>query len=275
MKLLLSSFVLLVTLQAADAAQVQPFGYVGLEALVRTAAPAPSFAAAPQDKLSKANLFVQCGRDTLLGSADTQAGYEEAVAFWKSILAANGITMGTPSFDHGTFLIPYKTADGSVIRDFWADPKQFKPKDEASLRENRALVEAELSKTHRIIASYVADLEFSLPTYKTYYLTRPDAVPDHETQLRLLGRGEDIDFDLLENAGVRVVQKPNSWMLVYIGPELGFVSRIGHTREETEKKMKDRMEYLTGLGKVMIGTRIHEISGDAEWKFLGNIYFYQ
>ena len=83
---------------------------------------------------------------------------------------------------------------------------------------------------------------------------------------------------MFEAAGINVLQKPNTWMMVYLGPELGFVSRIGKTREEIDKKVQDRMDYLVGLGKKMIGTRIHELSAEDQWedyKFVGNIYFYQ
>jgi hypothetical protein len=281
MKTLLTLVASALCAQAALAAELPSFattgfGYVGIKALRQGAAePVPPAAGAPQDKLNKAYLFLQCGKDKMFGYADTKEQYQEAVAFWKPIFAANGITMGETSFEDKFIKIAYTTKDGSVIRDYWAEPQQFKPKDEASLRENRDMVLGELSKTHKVIASYLSDLDFMLPTYKAYYLVKPDAVQEHEDQLRVLRPGEDIDFDVFEKLpGVKIVQKPETWMMVYIGPELGFVSRIGHDRAEIEKKVKDRVDYLVGVGKVMIDTRIKPID-EGEWKFLGNIYFYQ
>jgi len=280
MKTVLALVTSILCAQAALAAQMPTFAstdfrYVGINALRQgPAEPVPPAAGAPQDKLNKAHLFLQCGKDKLFGYADTQEQYQETVAFWKPILAANDIQMGETSFKDRSIKIAYTTKDGSVLRDYWAEPRQFKPKDEVSLRENRDMILAELSKTHKVVASYLSDLDFMLPTYKVYYLAQPDQVQEHEIQLRVLDRGEDLDFDVFEKAGIRIVQKPEPWMMVYIGPELGFVSRIATTREEIEKKVKDRVDYLVGLGKVMIDTRIKDID-EGEWKFLGNIYFYQ
>ncbi|MFA5140225.1 MAG: hypothetical protein WC728_13420 [Elusimicrobiota bacterium] len=256
------------------------FKYMGIKALRESAPPqAPAVKAEPQDRITKGHLLVQCGNDKLLGFADTEEQYKETVSFWGAILGAAGIEMGQPSFKDKTIYIPYKTKDGSVIRDFLADPKQFKPKDEADLRANKDVIEGQLGKAgYKIIASHVLDLEYLLPTYKTYYLTKPNEAREHEAQVRILNRGEDIDFDVFEKEGTNILQKPNTWMMVYLGPELGFVTRIGKDRADIEKKIKDRVDYLVGVGKKMIDTRIHELKPEDQWedyKFLGNIYFYQ
>jgi hypothetical protein len=229
------------------------------------------------DKVTDLRLLARCGKDSLFGFVDTEAQYRAAVERWTGVLNAAGIKPGTPTFKDGMYVLPYD-AGGRRIREFMAEPRQFKPKDEASLRENMGMILAEMRKEgFPIVASYVVDVEILLPTYSIYYLTGKDENEDHEKQVRILNRGDDIDFDILEGAGIRFLQKPETWMGVYVGPELGFVSRIAKTLESIQEKLKDRVEWLVGQGKVMIGTRIGEIPADVseEYRYYVNIYFYQ
>jgi hypothetical protein len=272
-------------MQAAQAAELPSFAstdfkYMGIKAVQETAqAELPAVKAQPQDRIEKAHLMVTCGKDKLIGRADTEVQYQEAVSFWRSILTSAGIEMGQTEFKDRLIFMPYKTQDGSVIRDFRADPKQFKPKDDADLRANKDLIEGQMGKAgYKIIASHVIYVDFILPTYKTYYLTKPDEKPEREDQARILNHGEDIDFDVFEKEGINILQKPKSWMMVYLGPELGFVSLIGKDRADIDRKVKERVDYLVGRGKKMIDTRIHELKPEDQWqdyKFQGNIYFYQ
>ncbi|MEK7857714.1 MAG: hypothetical protein AAB320_01110 [Elusimicrobiota bacterium] len=279
MKTLLTSLVLASLCASAQAAQTLgsiPFSDLGLRQ-VQSAAAAPSVLGAPQDRLSKGYLLAQSGKEVLFGYADTDAQFEEAVALWSAILSGAGITPGKATFKSGFYTIPYKTADGSVIRDFRAEPRQFKPKDDASLRDNRAMVLSALAQRQvSVLTSYVLDLEFLLPTYNVYYLVKPQARTEDESQVRVLKPGDDIDFELLRRAGLDILQTPEKWMMVYFGREVGYVSRIGKTREEIEKKVKERAEYLVSQGKVMIGTVIEPLTEPFEdYKFGAGLYFYQ
>ncbi|HAH07110.1 MAG TPA: hypothetical protein DCM05_11425 [Elusimicrobia bacterium] len=261
----------------ANQAAAEPFSYVGVQQLQQLDLAVPSVKAeASQDKIEKSHLFAQCGRKVLFGYADSDAEYAEALAYWTKVLAEAGIQAGKPTFEHGMYLLPYE-AGGLVLRDFRAEPKQFKPKDEASLRENMNLIANALhARGLPIVAAKVVNLEFMLPTYSLYYLTKPEEREETETQARVLKPGEDIDFDLLTEKGVDIVQKPEPWMMVYVGKEVGFVSRLAKDQAEAEKKLKERVELLTKMGKVFIGSRIHPLTEPFEdYKLLVNIYFYQ
>ncbi|MBI5242283.1 MAG: hypothetical protein HY922_01210 [Elusimicrobia bacterium] len=254
------------------------FDYVGIpQILALDQAGPPAFKAEPQDKIDKMHLLPRCGKSALFGYADTEAQAAEGIAMWTQILSNAGIKAGKPAYENGMYLLPYEASGGVEVREFMAEPRQFKPKDEQSLRENMAMVAGGMGKRGiPVIASYVVDLEFMLPTYSVYYLAKAEESRERETQVRVLKPGEDIDFDLLEKAGVDILQKPETWMMVYIGREVGFVSRIAKSQEEAEKKLKERVDLLTGMGKTMIGSRILPLAEPYEdYRFLVNIYFYQ
>lgn len=266
-----------VSVQAAQTVGSLPFADLGLLEIRQSAPAAPSLRGAPQDRLDKDHLLAQAGREVLFGYADTDAEFAEALAFWTNVLAGAGISAGKSTFERGFYTIGYKTADGSVIRQFMAEPRQFKPKDDASLRDNRAMVLAALARRQvPVLTSYVLDFDFMLPTYAVYYLTQPKARLEDESQVRVLKPGDDIDFELLKKSGIDILQTPESWMMVYVGREVGYVSRIGKTREEIEKKAKERADWLVSQGKVMIAVSIEPLSEPFEdYKFGAGLYFYQ
>ena len=178
-------------------------------------------------------------------------------------------------FADGMYRIPYKTADGRIIRDFLADPRQFPPKDEAGLRANMALAQSALAKAGlNVVTARVLNVDALLPTYSLLYLTKSDENPQHETRLRVLKPGDDIDVDVYRGAGVNVVQTPVPWMLVYIGPELGYVTVIGKTQDEINGKLAKRKEFLLSEGKRLIADKIVPLD-DADYKFAAAIYFFQ
>ncbi|MFC1679228.1 hypothetical protein ACFL2T_03345 [Elusimicrobiota bacterium] len=256
------------------------FGYAGTDLVRELAADVPETPGTVRDKAEGLHLIPRCGRDSLVGHAASEAEYKEALARWTAILSAAGIKVGEPEFrqDIDLYVIPYETGDGTVIRDFFADHKQFPPQDEPALRANRDLVAGRMAEAGlKTVASYLVDVEFLLPTYAIYYLAKAEEEPEHESQVRILDRGGDIDFELMERGGVDIVQRPRTWMMVYIGPEIGMVHRIAKTREEVEEKLRKRVEWLVEQGKVIIGTRIVELEEDptSEYKYLADIYFYQ
>ena len=247
------------------------------------AAPARSAGveATAQDRLTQIHLIPDGGNGSLIGWADSQAQFEEAVAMWTPILRSAGLRPGKAEFKEGTYTIAYESPNGLVLRRFMANPKQFKPKDEAALRANRDLIVGSV-RQHGVpvVASYVVAVDGMLPTYAVYYLTKSDASRElgvAERRLRLLGRGEDIDFDLLEAAGVNILQKPEPWIMVYYGPAIGFVSGLAKTREGAEKLLADRLQYFREQHKALIGSRIHELEPDpsSEYRYLVNVYVYQ
>ncbi|PMU88209.1 hypothetical protein, partial [Pseudomonas sp. GP01-A4] len=87
-----------------------------------------------------------------------------------------------------------------------------------------------------VVTARVVDVDALLPTYSLLYLTKPDENPDHEARLRVLKPGDDVDFAVYRGAGVDVLQTPETWMMVYLGPEVGYVSMAGKTQDEAAEK---------------------------------------
>lgn len=227
------------------------------------------------DEISAFHMMAQAGKTSLFGYASTPEEAAEATAYWTKTLAAAGVKAGPATFADGMYVIPYATADGRVIRDFLAEPRQFPPKDEAGLRSNMALAQAALAKAGLdVVSSRVINVDGLLPTYSILYLTKADENPDHEVRLRVLKPGDDIDADVYRNAGVNVVQTPEKWMMVYIGAEVGYVTVIGRTPEEIAEKLAKRKDFLVSMGRKLIADKTVPLD-DAEYKFAAAIYFFQ
>ncbi len=253
------------------------FGYAGLTQLRQTKADLPPVAARAADAITRDNLLLQAGKAVLFGYAKTDAEFHEALAYWTPVLSAAGISVGAASFntETGMYQIPYAAPGGKVVRAFLAEARQFPPKDEAGLRANMALAQDALAKAGlTVVAARVVNLDVLLPTYSLLYLAKADEVPEHERLLRVLKPGDDIDLDIIKTAAVTIVQTPETWMLVYIGPELGMVGMAAHDQDELDKKIQKRKDFLLQEGKVLIGQKIVPLD-DPEWKLAVNLYFYQ
>src|SRR3989344_3550569 len=123
-------------------------------------------------------------------------------------------------------------------------------------------------------AARVLNLEYALPTYSILYLVKPEALREHEAQLRVLKPGDDIDAGLIRASGVSVVQKPSPWLLVYIGPELGYVGLIAKTAEDLSVRLEKRKALLVAAGKKIIGHALVAVDHD-EYKFGAELLFFQ
>jgi len=274
MKMVLSSLCLL--LASASVAQGFPaFGSISFSELRETKTNIATPRAQAGDVITAYHMLAQAGRDVVFGYADNAKDAAEATAYWSGVLKAAGIQPGAATFADGMYQIPYKTADGRVLRDFLADARQFPPKDEAGLRGNMALISGELNKAGlNVIAADVVNVDSLLPTYKILYLTRPDALPEHEARVRVLKPGDDIEFDIYKKAGVDVVQTPETWMMVYVGPEVGYVTLWADSADNLQTKIKAREDFLAGEGKKMIDVRLEAID-DPTYKFGAALYFFQ
>lgn len=227
------------------------------------------------DVVTQYHMIAQAGKDVVFGYAQTPEQAAEAISYWTDALRKAGIAPGKAAFADGLYRIPYTTADGRVLRDFLADARQFPPKDEAGLRANMALVKAAAAKAGLdVVAAHVVNVDALLPTYSLMYLTKADENPDHEARLRVLKPGDDLDFDVYRGAGVDVVQTPETWMMVYVGPEVGYVTVIGRTRDEVAEKLAKRKDFLLSEGKKLIADKIEPLD-DADYKFAAAIYFFQ
>lgn len=261
---------------AAESGAFPAFSFTGVKAL-RAEKPvvAAEPAARPADVVVKGYMHIQAGKEVLFGYADTPEQFAEAAAHWAEVLKAAGIEPGAPTYKDTIFTIPYKTADGRVIRAFVAEARQFPPKDENGLRANMALARKSLAAAGLTpVSARVLNLEYLLPTYSILYLTKPEAKREHETQLRVLKPGEDIDADLIALSGVAVMQKPEPWLLVYVGPELGQVGLWAKTPADLALRLEKRKAYLVAAGKKIIGEKFFPID-DAEYKFGVELMFFQ
>ena len=277
MKNLIPALALLLAPLAASAENgtLPAFNFTGVAALraEKSALVAPE--PRPADVIDKSHMYIQAGKNVLFGYAKTAEEFAEASAYWTGVLASAGIQTGTPTFKDGFFTLPYHTTDGRALRAFVAEPRQFPPKDDAGLRANmtvayRALTAAGLTP----VSARVVNLEYSLPTYSILYLGKPEALEEHEIQLRILKPGDDIDADLLKASGVTVVQKPEPWILVYVGPELGYLGLIAKTAEDLALRLEKRKAYLIAAGKKIIGSKLVAVD-DSEYKFGAELLFFQ
>lgn len=277
MKNLISALALLLSPLAAsaEAGALPAFGFTGVAALraeaPAIAAPAPR----PSDVIAKSHMLVQAGKDVLFGYADTPAQFAEAIAYWSEVLRAAGVEPGTPELKDRIFVLPYRSSDGRVLRGFLADARQFPPKDESGLRANMALALKSLSAAGLTpVSARVVNLDYLLPTYSILYLARPETLRERETQLRVLKPGGEIDADLLQASGVAVVQKPQPWLLVYIGPELGYVGLIAKTPEDLALRLEKRKAFLIEQGKRIVGEKLVAVD-HPEYKFGAELLFFQ
>ena len=277
MKNLIPALVLLLSPLAASAdnGAMPAFNFTGIAALRAEKSAITAPAPRPADVIDKSHMYIQTGKNALFGFAKTPEQFAEASAYWTEVLAAAGIEAGAPTFKDGFFTLPYRTADGRALRAFVAEPRQFPPKDDAGLRANmtlayRALTAAGLTP----VSARVVNLEYSLPTYSILYLVKPEALEEHETQLRILKPGDDIDAGLIKASGVTVVQKPQPWILVYVGPELGYVGLIAKTAEDLALRLEKRKAHLIAAGKKIIGSKLVAVD-DSEYKFGAELLFFQ
>ncbi len=275
MKIVLSSLCLLLASGAYAGEGAPSFGTFSFASLraAKTNIATPRSKAG--DVITAYHMIAQAGKDSLFGYADNAADAAEATSYWTAVLKAAGIQTGASSFADGMYKIPYKIADGRVIRGFLADSRQFPPKDEAGLRANMALAAGALNKTGlSVVAAHVVELDALLPTYSVLYLTQLNELSEHETRLRLLKAGDDLEFGVYRGAGINVVQTPETWMMVYIGPEAGYVSLIAQTQDDIDAKVAKRRDFLAGENKKMIAERRFPVD-DPDYKFGAALYFFQ
>ena len=135
-----------------------------------------------------------------------------------------------------------------ALRSFLADARQFAPKDDAALRADMALTQAALTRDGLTpVVARVVDVSELLPTYLLIYKTKPDANPDHESRLRMLAPGDDLDFGVFRAAGLDVVETPRAWMMVYVVHAAGYVSLAAKTSQDLAHAMS--VTYLPTMAE--------------------------
>jgi hypothetical protein len=249
------------------------FGFQELRAMPHVAPPVPPAQAA--DVIASNSLLAQASDTVVFGYADNDADAAAAVAYWSASLKAAGVTAGAATFADGIYQIPYAAGDGSVLVSFLADARQFAPKDAGALRADMGRALAALTRDGLTpVAARVVNVQDILPTYLIFYKTKPDANPDHESRLRVLAPGDELDVSVYSAAGLDVVETPATSMMVYVGPAAGYVSLAATSADGLAQKLQAREAFLTQNGRKILATRTFAVD-DPDYKFGAGVYFLQ
>ncbi|MBI5624464.1 MAG: hypothetical protein HY924_11855 [Elusimicrobia bacterium] len=235
----------------------------------------PVFGQAAAGRIKDLHLLAQTGKEVVFSYAKTQAEADAFVSMWTPILAGAGFKLGQPSSEAGITVLPYSGRDGMMVREFLADPLQFKPKDEADRLASMAVVDKGLEDAGLApFAAFLVDNEYILPTYAFYYATAKADKPEHEVQVRVLKK-EGADRAVLERAGLKVLQQKEDFLTVYIGPEVGLVYRTGNTPDEIKTKVEEFKKFIAGQGGRFIEAKVSELEPGSYRKFAADIFFFQ
>jgi len=269
---------------AAETVGATGFNYISIPQLRATAGPAPAIAAAAAvapsasapEKITQPYLLPRAGKKSLFAFPKD---VEENKAFldkWTKILTRANITPGQNDYQAGVIsVLPYETGNKLMIREFMAEPRQFKPKDEADLLANMEKISG-LTKAAGlpIIASYVSNFDFYLPTYHLYYLTEYKEKEEAEVQVRVLkGKADVLDPAIMEKAGVKVLQQPEPWMVVYLGPEMGVVTRSSDKREDLDAKIAEFQKFIKEQGGTFVTAVVRQLPAGSYRNFEADLYF--
>jgi len=225
-------------------------------------------------------LAAQSGKNRLFSSVKNENEYKEFLSFWKPILENNGFKVISTEYKDDFAAISYDSPEGLAIRNFWADEMNYNAKDENEIGKLKDELISALDKNNmKTIAALRINNEIFRPTFVLYYITKKNETQEKEIRLRQLKKGEDIDFELLENS-VIIVKKDSSFSLVYIGRELGFVSKLARDLDSANDKLANYKKFLVENNKEFIESKIIKLKepltvGDDVYNYLLNIYFFQ
>ena len=232
-------------------------------------------------EITKLHLLAQTAKSTLFTFAAGEALFAEFTDMWRPILLKFGLTPTTTEYNGKFGILNYESPGGMAVRDFMADALNYDALDPASVNKlQHELLEPLERAGMTPIASFNIKNDAVRPTFNIYYLTRPNENADREIQLRHLMNGNDIDFDVLANAGVKIVKKDSAFSLVYIGKLIGFKSVLATDEASASVKLEQYRKFLAENRKEFIGHKISRLdnpftSNGTTFNYLLNIYFYQ
>ncbi len=261
------------------------FGYLGLQQvrqiLPEGAALVPGQAVGPSltvsEKITNSSLRPQAAKRLLYIFPKSLNENSAFLDKWTNILRHAGFTPGPNDYQENIYsVLPYTGNGNLVIREFMAEPAQFKPKDPEALLANMETISGLVQKANLpIIASFTSDFEFYLPTYHLYYLTDYKKTANEETRVRVL-KAAGADPAVLTRAGLQVLQQTKDGRLtVYIGRETGMVKRSTDKREDIEAAIADFQKSITERGGVFIESVVRELPPGSYRNFEADLYFFQ
>ncbi|MDD5629938.1 MAG: hypothetical protein PHU21_12795 [Elusimicrobia bacterium] len=234
------------------------------------------------ENITQGYLLPRAGRQSLYAFPKDLAQNQAFLDRWTGILKRAGFTPGPNEYQKDIIsVLPYTHADGLALREFMADHMQFKPKDPADLLANMEKISGLVQAAGLpIIASFTSDFEYSLPTYHLYYVTKGSAKENEEKQVRIL-KAEGADPKILAKAGVQVLQQIRDYSdtmdirTVYIGREIGLVTRSADKREDLDTRIADFKKFIAEQGGSFIEAVVRELPPGSYRNFEADLYFYQ
>lgn len=242
--------------------------------------PSPSVKVEDVDVIKEPHFIARAVGSKLIGWVDNEKEVDEFIKFYKSMLEKNGIKITSIKKDDSFVVINYKSEDGRVIRYFIGDRMTYNAKDDRDMMKNLDLLVKNLEENNfKVIYKSLLKTDVLRPTFIVYYMAEPADEPEKEILLRQLKNGEDIDFDVIKDS-VKFVKKDSSFSLVYIGPELGFKSKIATDEKNALEKLERYKEFLKSKNKKFIGYKIKKLDkpfviDNTVYTLLLNMYFFQ
>jgi hypothetical protein len=228
-------------------------------------------------EIKEFHLLAQTAKKLIYTHADTKEEFDAFLNKWTPILNKAGLKPTTTEFEHTMGIQNYTSEEDFVLRDFWADKLNYDALASSEIYKLQHELVMGLKKANMpTIASFMINHEYMRPTFKLFYKTKYNENPDHEIRLRLLKKGDDIDYDIMEKAGINIIRKDRTFSMVYIGKELGFVTRFAKSEEAIKTKIEDYKKFLIEYDKEFIGSRIIELEEPVyEYTHAVKLYFYQ
>ncbi|MEF3280368.1 MAG: hypothetical protein K6357_05315 [Elusimicrobiota bacterium] len=230
--------------------------------------------------ITKPHLIANASKKILFGYVKNDTEYKEFIDMYTKLLKDNDFKISEIKKEGEMVMITYFAHSQMAVRRFIDDDLNYNAKDDNEISKIMNETIAELEKNGmKVIGKYIVKTDFLRPTFMIYYLTEVKDFAEKEIRLRLLKKGEDIDFDLLENS-VKIIRKDTSFSMLYIGKELGFVSKLATDEANAISKLNEYKKFLNDNNKQFINHKIKPLnepftSGDTTFKFLLNIYFFQ
>ena len=228
-------------------------------------------------EITELHLLAQASKKLIFAYADTQEDFNEFIDKWTPILNKAGLKPTKTEYKHTLGFQYYDSDTGYVLRDFWADKLNYDATASSEIYKLQQELIMSLEKYNLpTIAAFRIKHDIVRPTFKLYYMTKHNEDPNREIRLRHLMKGVDIDYDMMEKIGINIVRRDKSYSMVYIGKSLGLVSRVGKTKEETEKKLADYKKFLKENNKEFLAAKIFKLDEPVyDFTYAVHIYFYQ
>jgi hypothetical protein len=271
---------------AQDTLGSMGFGYLGFQQvrqmLPAGAASVAGKAAGPaltvSENITDPYLLPQATKKSLFASPNSLDENNAFLDKWTNILQRAGFTPGANDYQENAMssVLPYTGNGNLAVREFMAEPAQFKPKDPADLQANMEMISGLVQKAGLpIIASFSSNFDFYLPTYHLYYLTDYKENANEEVQVRIL-KTDGVDAAILAKAGVQVLQQANDgYITVYIGRAVAMETRSADKREDLDALITDFQNYIADQGGSFIEAVVRELPPGSYRNFEADLYFFQ